>query len=127
MEKTIAFAQEHGYVETLTGRRRYLRDINSRNATVRGAAERNAINSPIQGTAADMIKLAMARIHRDLEKGEFQTRMILQVHDELVFELEPIEKEEITKIVEEGMKNALPMDVPIEVDIGVGANWLEAH
>jgi DNA polymerase I len=128
MNRTIENAREHGYVETVTGRRRYLRDIGSANATVRGGAERNAINSPIQGTAADMIKIAMIGVQRALEAGKFRTRMILQVHDELVFELYVPEKEAITAMVEEKMKTAIPtLKVPIVVEMGAGKNWLEAH
>src|SRR5437763_6790298 len=127
MSDTIEFARQHGYVETITGRRRYLRDIRSSNATVRGAAERLAINTPIQGSAADMIKLAMIQIHRELDARELETRMILQVHDELVFDLCQPEKEEAAALVEDKMKNALSLDVPIVVEIGVGKNWLEAY
>lgn len=128
MNRTIAFAREHGYVETVTGRRRALRDITSANANVRGAAERNAINSPIQGTAADMIKIAMISIQQALNAGNYQTRMILQVHDELVFELYQPEKEILFPIIEEKMKTAIPsLRVPILVEMGVGPNWLDAH
>ena len=127
MDHTIAFARKHGFVETVTGRRRYIRDINSANNTVRGAAERNAINAPIQGTAADMIKLAMIQIHADLARGRFKTRMLLQVHDELVFDLYAPEEAEVRKLVEHRMRTAIPLEVPIVVDIGVGQNWLEAH
>src|SRR6266540_2307844 len=112
---------------SISGRRRYLRDIRSSNATVRGAAERNAINTPIQGSAADMIKLAMVQIHRELTARKLKTRMILQVHDELVFDLYEPEKDQVAALVEEKMKNALSLDVPIVVEIGVGKNWLEAH
>jgi DNA polymerase-1 len=127
MDDTIAFARQNGYVETLTGRRRYLRDIRSSNNTIRGSAERNAINAPIQGTAADMIKLAMVNIHRELERQKLQTRMLLQVHDELVFDLFQPEEKALREIVEQKMKTAIPMDVRIDVEIGVGDNWLEAH
>jgi DNA polymerase-1 len=127
MDDTIAFARKHGYVETVTGRRRYLPDINSANNTVRGGAERNAINAPIQGTAADMIKLAMIRIQEAFSARRLKTRMLLQVHDELVFDLYQPEESEVRKLVEEKMKSAITLDVPIEVDIGVGQNWLEAH
>jgi len=125
MDDTIAFAREHGYVETVTGRRRYLRDIRSANNTVRGAAERNAVNGPIQGTAADMIKLAMIHIHREL--AGFNTRLLLQVHDELVFDLCEPEENPVRKLVREKMATALALDVPIVVEIGVGQTWLEAH
>ena len=110
------------------GRRRQLRDINSRNALDRSNAERVAINTPIQGSAADMIKLAMVKIHRALKDGNFKTKMILQVHDELVFDTYKPELETVKPILEEGMKNALPdLKVPILVEMGVGDNWLEAH
>jgi DNA polymerase I len=127
MTRTIEFARQKGYVETITGRRRYLRDIGSRNATVRGAAERNAINAPVQGTAADMIKIAMIRIHAALESQPFRSRLLLQVHDELVFDLHQDEQEEVPAIIEESMRTAIPLDVPIVVELGVGRNWLEAH
>jgi DNA polymerase I len=127
MDETIAFARKHGYVETVTGRRRYLRDIRSANNTVRGAAERNAINAPIQGTAADMIKLAMVAIHRELAGRSLKTRMLLQVHDELVFDLYLPEEKEVLPLVEEKMKAAIPLAVPMVVEMGVGENWLEAH
>ena len=127
MSKTIEFAKENGYVETITGRRRYLRDINSSNAMIRSAAERTAINTPIQGTAADMIKLAMTRVQSALNEGGFDTQMILQVHDELLFDMAIDEETEIKEMVVEEMKNALPLNVPITVDVGTGDNWLEAH
>lgn len=127
MSKTIEFAKENGYVETITGRRRYLRDINSSNAMIRSAAERTAINTPIQGTAADMIKLAMTRVQAALDEGEFDTKMILQVHDELLFDMVIDEETEIKEMVVEEMKSALPLNVPITVDVGTGYNWLEAH
>ena len=127
MDQTIDFARQHGYVETVTGRRRYIRDIRSSNATVRGAAERNAINAPIQGTAADMIKIAMVNVHRELASRKLRTRMLLQVHDELVFDLFKSEEKEVLALVEEKMKTAIPLDVPIEVEAGVGKTWLEAH
>jgi DNA polymerase-1 len=127
MEETVAFARQHGYVETLTGRRRYLRDINSRNATQRRSEERNAINARIQGTAADLIKLAMNNIHRALIARNLGTRMLLQVHDELVFDLPRDEEETVPPMIAHLMRSALPMTVPIEVEIGVGLNWLEAH
>jgi DNA polymerase-1 len=127
MDDTIAFARQNGYVETVTGRRRYLRDINSRNGTTRNAAERNAINMPIQGTAADMIKIAMVRIAAELEKRGLNTRMLLQVHDELVFDLDVREEPEVRDLVSRLMRDAIALEVPIEVDVGVGVNWLEAH
>ena len=130
MSETIEFAKEHGYVQTLQGRRRYLKDINSANFTVRGFAERNAINAPIQGSAADMIKMAMINIHKRL-KAEKDTikysRMILQVHDELVFDAHKDEVEILKKLVVEEMEKAMPMIVPIKAEVGTGDNWLEAH
>ena len=127
MDNTIAFAHEQGYVETLMGRRRFLRDITSRNWNVRNAAERTAINTPVQGSAADMIKLAMINVQRALREGGFQTTMLLQVHDELVFDLHRDEVETVPPLVIECMKTALPLAVPIVVDTGKGENWLEAH
>lgn len=126
-DKTIEQAQADGYVETLTGRRRYLRDINSRNGTIRAAAERTAINTPIQGTAADMIKIAMVDVARLLREGGYKTRMLLQVHDELVFDLHKKEADEVVPKIEDAMKAALPLSVPIVVESGTGENWLEAH
>jgi len=129
MDNTIQFAKEHGYVQTLMGRKRWLKDINSANFTVRGYAERNAINSPIQGTAADMIKLAMIAIHKRIREAGLQSRMILQVHDELVFDALPEELDTLKPLILEGMKTALPLpnDVPVEAELGTGVNWLEAH
>ncbi len=127
MERNIAFAREHGYTQTVLGRRRYLRDINSRNATIRGFAERNAINAPIQGTAADMIKVAMINIHNDIKKLNLMSRMTLQVHDELVFDAHQSELHELKPMIEHHMKDALKLDVPIEVGMGEGPNWLDAH
>lgn len=129
MDDTINFAKENGYVETLMGRKRWLRDINSANFTVRGFAERNAINSPIQGTAADMIKLAMIRIHDEFKKRRFRSKMLLQVHDELVFDANKSELETIKPVILECMQTALalPNGVPTEAEIGSGINWLEAH
>ncbi|MBM3213490.1 DNA polymerase I [Candidatus Poribacteria bacterium] len=127
MTSVVEFAREKGYVETLLGRRRYLRDINSKNATARSGEERNAINTPIQGTAADMIKIAMANIHRELRERNLRTLMLLQVHDELVFDLYEPERDEVMELVERCMKSAIPMAVPIVVEMGVGANWLDAH
>lgn len=127
MDDQIKSAQQNGYVETLLGRKRWLKDINSSNAVVRGYAERNAINMPIQGTAADMIKLAMISIHKTLKKENLRSRMILQVHDELVFDVHKDEIEQIKPLILEGMRNALPLAVPVDVEIGVGANWLQAH
>jgi DNA polymerase-1 len=127
IDDTIAFARANGFVETVTGRRRYIRDIRSANNTVRSAAERNAINAPIQGTAADMIKLAMIHIHRDLLEKKLMTRMLLQVHDELVFDLYRPEEKEVRALVEEKMKTAIQLEVPLVVEIGIGENWLAAH
>lgn len=124
---TIAKAKYDGYVSTLLGRRRYLPDINSKNSNVRGNAERQAINMPIQGTAADMIKLAMIRIHSEVRRRRSKIKMLLQVHDELVFEVPKNEEQRAKKLISEEMKNALPLSVPIEVEIGSGKNWLEAH
>ncbi|MEP7080843.1 MAG: DNA polymerase I, partial [Ginsengibacter sp.] len=129
MDATIQFCRDNGYVETLMGRKRWLKDITSSNWTVRGFAERNAINSPIQGSAADMIKLAMINIHREFKRKNFKSRMILQVHDELVFDAYKPEVEEIKILILKEMKNAmkLPNDVPVEAELGQGDNWLEAH
>lgn len=127
MANTMNFARENGYVETIMGRRRYLRDINSANMTVRGYAERNAINAPIQGSAADLIKIAMINIHREMQAQKMQSKMILQVHDELVFDALISEKEQLKAIIAHGMKTAIKTQVPIEIEIGEGQNWLEAH
>ena len=127
MSDTIALARRHGYVQTVTGRRRYIRDISSANATLRGAAERNAINAPIQGSAADMIKIAMAQIHAAFKDRQLQTRMLLQVHDELLFDVPKAEEATVLTLVREKMATAIPLDVPIIVEIGTGKNWLEAH
>jgi DNA polymerase-1 len=129
MDDVVQYAQKNGYVETLMGRKRWLKDINSANFTVRGFAERNAINSPIQGTAADMIKLAMIGIHREMKSRKMQSVMILQVHDELVFDAVPEELEQLRPLILSGMKEALalPNAVPVEAAIGSGKNWLEAH
>lgn len=123
----IDFARDHGYVQTVSGRRRYLKDINSRNAVVRGAAERNAVNAPIQGSAADIIKIAMINIHKQLESENYQTKMLLQVHDELVFDVYKPELENIKKLVKNEMENAFKLDVPLTAELGEGNNWLEAH
>ena len=127
MERAKEEARRQGYVTTLFGRRRYLSDINSQNATVRGFAERNAINAPIQGTAADIIKVAMIRIHRRFQQEGLRSKMILQVHDELNFSVYPEEKGRVEAIVLEEMQNALPLNVPLVADCGFGQNWLEAH
>jgi DNA polymerase-1 len=123
----VNFARNHGYVQTISGRRRYLSDINSRNAVVRGAAERNAVNAPIQGSAADIIKIAMIRIHQALEAGNFKSKMLLQVHDELVFDVYRPELEQIKELVRLKMQQAYTLAVPLVVDVGEGVNWLEAH
>lgn len=127
MSKTVESAKEKGYVETILKRRRYLRDINSSNMTVRGFAERNAINAPIQGSAADMIKVAMINIQNDINEQALQGKMIMQVHDELVFDVPKNEVQSFKNIILERMKTAIPMRVPIEVEVGEGSNWLEAH
>ena len=129
MDNSINFAREHGYVQTLKGRKRHLRDIHSANQTVRGYAERNAINMPIQGTAADMIKLAMIRVYDALQKSGMRTRMVLQVHDELVFDVPNDEVDTVQKLIREGMQDAmqLPHGVPVLAETGKGGSWLEAH
>jgi DNA polymerase-1 len=127
MDNQKKFASEHGYVQTLLGRKRWLRDINSSNAVVRGFAERNAINMPIQGTAADMIKLAMIDIHKAFKQHQFKSRMLLQVHDELVFDAHRSEIEIIKPLILDLMRKALPLAVPVEAELGIGNNWLEAH
>lgn len=129
MDNMINYAREHGYVQTVMGRKRWLRDINSSNFTVRGYAERNAINSPIQGTAADMIKLAMVKVHQAFKEHGFQSKMILQVHDELVFDVIKEEAEKIQPVIIDCMQSAmtLPNNVPVVAEVGAGANWLEAH
>ncbi len=127
MNNNIELAKKNGYVETILGRKRYLRDINSSNHTVRGFAERNAINAPIQGSAADMIKIAMINIHEDFKKKKFRSRMILQVHDELVFDVHKDEVDEVKPVIEDKMRHAIKLSVPIEVEMGTGATWLSAH
>ena len=127
IQKQIHFAQENGYVETVLGRRRYLPDIHSRNQVVRGAAERNAVNAPIQGSAADIIKIAMIRIDDELMRRQLQTRMLLQVHDELVFDVPKTELEIVKPLIKEAMENAFSLAVPLVADLGVGNNWLDAH
>jgi DNA polymerase I len=127
MDDSINQARETEFVETILGRRRYLRDINSRNITTRGFAERNAINAPIQGSAADIIKIAMLHIHSWLTKEKLKTKMILQVHDELVFDLHKSEVDIVKPKVTELMRNAIQLEVPMDVEVGVGENWLEAH
>ena len=129
MDSTVEEARRTGFVETFTGRKRYLRDIKSANATIRGNAERAAINTPIQGSAADMIKLAMIRVQELLESTSYRSRMLLQVHDELVFDLHEEEMDFLIPQITEAMQSALPLPhgVPVKVDTGIGKNWLEAH
>ena len=127
MDKNIEFARSNGYVETMMGRRRYVRDINERNQTVRGQAERNAINAPIQGSAADMIKIAMINIDKAFREHGFKSKMLLQVHDELVFDVLKTELDTVKPVIAHHMKNAIAMKVPVEVEIGTGINWLAAH
>ena len=127
IENQVSFARENGFVETLIGRRRYLRDINSPNRVVRGHAERNAVNAPIQGTAADIMKLAMVGVYDRMKKEGFRSKMIIQVHDELVIDTLKSELEELKVLVIEEMENAFRLDVPLEVDTGFGTNWLDAH
>ncbi|MFT4602699.1 MAG: DNA polymerase-1, partial [Arenicella sp.] len=127
MSDCVEFAREHGYVETIMKRRRYLKDIQSGNAIVRGFAERNAVNAPIQGSAADVIKIAMIRIHEDMKKQNLQSKMLLQVHDELVFDVVEGEKEIMEKLVKEGMEGAVSIAVPLDIDYKFAKNWLAAH
>ena len=127
ISEQVDFARDNGYVQTVLGRRRYLKDINSRNAVVRGAAERNAVNAPIQGSAADIIKIAMIHIHEKLREGNYKTKMLLQVHDELVFDVYKPELETIITLVKTEMENAYKLSVPLDVDLDIGDNWLEAH
>jgi DNA polymerase-1 len=127
MDKAIAQAKEKGYVETIFGRKRYLNDINSQNSVVRGYAERNAINAPIQGSAADIIKVAMIRIQQQLEARGLQSKMMLQVHDELNFSVPAFELEAIKELVVSEMEKAIALRVPLIAECGVGTNWLEAH
>ena len=127
MAENVEFARTNGYVETILGRRRYLKDINSGNAIVRGFAERNAVNAPIQGSAADVIKLAMINIHKRFKEENFKSKMIMQVHDELVFDAHNSELEIIKPLIKSEMENAYKMSVPLLVEVDMGANWLEAH
>jgi DNA polymerase-1 len=127
MNSQVNFARENGYVETVLGRRRYLKDINANNALVRGAAERNAVNAPIQGSAADIIKLAMIAVQKALDDQKLRTKMLLQVHDELVFDVYKPELEQVKALVKSAMENAFTLTVPLDVELGVGENWLEAH
>lgn len=127
MNEVVESARNRGYVETLMGRRRYLRDINSANATVRSFAERNAINAPIQGTAADMIKMAMINVQKKLKAGNYKSRMILQVHDELLFDVHKSELDELKELIKKEMQDAMPLKVPVIAEAGHGVSWLEAH
>jgi DNA polymerase-1 len=127
IDQTIQFAKDNGFVQTRTGRKRFLRDINSRSSTAANAAERLAMNSPIQGTAADILKLAMIRVHRALQDGRYRTQMLLTVHDEIVFDAHRDEIEQVMSVIRQAMVQAFPMRVPLEVEIGYGQNWLEAH
>ena len=127
IDAQVASARDKGFVETLMGRRRYLRDINSRNGAMRGHAERNAINAPIQGSAADIVKLAMLKVAKALDEGKFEAKLILQVHDELVFDAPRQELEKLQSMVKTSMESAYQLKVPLIVDVGLGDNWLEAH
>jgi DNA polymerase-1 len=127
IQDQVDFARDNGYVQTVLGRRRYLKDINSRNAVVRGAAERNAVNAPIQGSAADIIKIAMINIYNKLNAGDYQSKMLLQVHDELVFDVYKPELEGLKNLIKTEMENAYELSVPLDVDLDIGNNWLEAH
>ncbi len=127
MSEQINFARENGYVQTVLGRRRYLNSINASNAIVRGAAERNAVNAPIQGSAADIIKIAMISIYKRLEESNYKSKMLLQVHDELVFDIYKPELEEMKSMIKSEMESAYPLSVSLDVDLGLGKNWLEAH
>ena len=127
MGEQVDFARDNGYVQTVLGRRRYLKDINAGNQVVRGAAERNAVNAPIQGSAADIIKIAMINIHKKLSQGKYKTKMLLQVHDELVFDCYRPELDEMKKLIKTEMENAYKLAVPLDVEVGIGENWLEAH
>ncbi|MGO2295137.1 MAG: DNA polymerase I [Psychroflexus halocasei] len=127
IDQQIAFAREHGYVKTVMGRRRYLKDINARNAMVRGGAERNAVNAPVQGSAADIIKVAMISIFDEMNKREMKSQMLLQVHDELIFDAHNDEVDELKTLIKDKMESAFKLNVPLDVEIGTGNNWLEAH
>ena len=127
MSELVDFARDNGYVQTVLGRRRYLKDINTANAIVRGAAERNAVNAPIQGSAADIIKIAMINIHEKIEKEGYKSKMLLQVHDELVFDVYKPELSLMKKLIKTEMENAHILSVPLDVEIGLGEDWLQAH
>ena len=121
----VAFARENGYVQTIFGRRRYIPELRERNFNIRAFGERTAANSPIQGSAADLIKIAMIRIDDTLKSNALESKMLLQVHDELVFEISPSELDQVQELVKREMENAAQLSVPLVVDLGVGANWLE--
>ena len=127
IEKQIFFARDKGYVETILGRRRVLRDINSSNSVIKSAAERNAVNAPIQGSAADIIKMSMINIQKEFISKKIKSKMLLQIHDELVFDVFKPELNEVMEIVRHQMENVFKLDVPLSVDINYGVNWLEAH
>ena len=127
MSDQIDFARNNGYVQTIMGRRRYLQNINSQNNMLRSGAERNAINAPIQGSAADIIKIAMININSELKKQSLKSKMLLQVHDELVFDVHKSEKDQIKDIVKNTMESAVKLKVPLKIDLEFGKNWLEAH
>ena len=127
MAKQVDFARDNGYVETLLGRKRYLKNINSQNGMVRSGDERNAVNAPIQGSAADIIKIAMINIQKFLETSNYKTKMLLQVHDELVFDMHKDEVEELKPVIKKEMENAFQLSVPLDVEMGQGVNWLQAH
>ena len=127
MDKSIDLARRQGYIETIFGRKRYLPDINSRNSVVRGYAERNAINAPIQGSAADIIKLAMINVYNRLNSDNLKSKMVLQVHDELVFDVVAPELERVMQIVQYEMENVTKLSIPLSVECSYGKNWLEAH
>ena len=127
MQWSIDQARDKGYVETIMGRRRYLNDINARNGMIRSMAERNAINAPIQGSAADIIKIAMIEVDKEMEKKKMQSKMLLQVHDELVFDMHKSESDLLKLLVKEKMEQAVSLQVPLIVDIGEGNTWLQAH
>jgi DNA polymerase-1 len=127
IDATIQFARDNGFVQTQTGRKRFLRDINSKSRSVANAAERLAMNSPIQGTAADILKLAMVKVHTALKQNNFKTKMLLTVHDEIVFDLHKTEIDTAIPVICNAMSTAFPMSVPLDVEAGYGVNWLEAH
>ncbi|MGX1025063.1 DNA polymerase I [Psychroflexus sp. MBR-150] len=127
IDKQVEFARENEYVKTVMGRRRYLKDINASNRMVRSGAERNAVNAPIQGSAADIIKVAMINIHKKLEEGQYKSKMLLQIHDELIFDIHKSELDELQPLIKSEMESAYELKVPLDVEVGVGANWLEAH